>query len=57
MGYPLPDPALLASLKTLIGANPLDLYRMEGGRIVDRNPDYAEPLKRYRFLDGASYSI
>jgi L-alanine-DL-glutamate epimerase-like enolase superfamily enzyme len=57
MGYPLPDPALLASLKTLIGANPLDLYRMEGGRIAGRNPDYADTLKRYRFLDGPLFDL
>jgi D-galactarolactone cycloisomerase len=57
MGYPLPDPALLAALKTLIGANPLELYQMEGGRIVGRNPQYADVLKRYRFLDGPLFDL
>jgi len=57
MGYPLPDPALLAALKTLIGANPLELYQMEAGRIVGRNPQYADVLKRYRFLDGPLFDL
>src|ERR1043166_9453114 len=57
MGYPLPDAAFLAALKTLIGADPLELYRMESGRIVDRNPEYASTLKRYRFLDGPLYDL
>jgi D-galactarolactone cycloisomerase len=57
MGYPLPDAALLAALKTLIGANPLELYQMEAGRIVDRNPQYATVLKQYRFLDGPLFDL
>jgi D-galactarolactone cycloisomerase len=57
MGYPLPDKAFLTALKTLIGANPLELYRMEGGRIVDRQPEYAPALKAYRFLDGALFDL
>jgi len=57
MGYPLPDPPLLAALKTLIGANPLELYQMESGRIVGRNPQYADTLKRYRFLDGPLFGL
>ncbi len=57
MGYPVPDAALLAALKTLIGANPLELYQMEGGRIVGRNPQYADVLKRYRFLDGPLFDL
>jgi D-galactarolactone cycloisomerase len=57
MGYPLPDAALVDALKTLIGADPLDLYRMESGRIVDRNPRYAQVLQRYRFLDGPLFDL
>jgi D-galactarolactone cycloisomerase len=57
MGYPLPDAAFLAALKPLIGTNPLELYRMDGGRIVDRNPAYAATLKRYRFLDGPLFDL
>lgn len=57
MGYPLPDAALLAALKTLIGADPLTLYKMESGRIVDRNPEHAAVLKRYRFLEGPLFDL
>jgi D-galactarolactone cycloisomerase len=57
MGYPRIDAALLEGLKTLIGANPLELYRMASGRIVDRNPQYAAILKRYRFLDGPLFDL
>jgi D-galactarolactone cycloisomerase len=57
MGYSLPAPALLAELKTLIGANPLELYQMEAGRIVGRNPQYASTLERYRFLDGPLFDL
>lgn len=57
MGYPLPDAASLAALRTLIGADPLALYRMEAGRIVDRNPEYAATLKRYRWLDGPLFDL
>jgi D-galactarolactone cycloisomerase len=57
MGYPLPDAEFLAALKTLIGADPLELYPMESGRIVGRNPRYAETLKRYRFLDGPLFDL
>src|SRR5438309_625373 len=57
MGYPLPDAPFLAALKTLIGADPLELYHMESGRIVDRNPQYSATLKRYRFLDGPLFDL
>jgi L-alanine-DL-glutamate epimerase-like enolase superfamily enzyme len=57
MGYPLPDAKLLAALKNLIGANPLELYEMQSGRITGRNPRYAPVLKQYRFLDGALFDL
>ena len=57
MGYSLTDAPVLAAFKTLVGANPLELYRMEAGRIVDRNPEYAATLKRYRFLDGPLFDL
>jgi D-galactarolactone cycloisomerase len=57
MGYPLPDKAFLEALKTLIGANPLELYRLDSGRITGRNPAYAATLKRYRFLDGPLFDL
>jgi L-alanine-DL-glutamate epimerase-like enolase superfamily enzyme len=57
MGYPRVDAALLEGLKSLIGVGPLELYRLESGRIVDRNPQYASILKRYRFLDGPLFDL
>jgi D-galactarolactone cycloisomerase len=57
MGYPLPDPDFLAALKTMIGANPLELYQMQSGRIVGRNPQYAATLEHYRILDGALFDL
>jgi D-galactarolactone cycloisomerase len=57
MGYPLPDAAFLAALKPLIGADPLELYHMESGRIVERNQRYSATLKRYRFLDGPLFDL
>jgi D-galactarolactone cycloisomerase len=57
MGYPLPDAAFLAALKSLIGADALTLYRMDSGKIAGRNPRYAEVLQRYRFLDGPLFDL
>jgi D-galactarolactone cycloisomerase len=57
MGYPLPDDALIAALKTLIGVDPLTLYRMDSGRIVDRDPRHPEVLQSYRFLDGPLFDL
>lgn len=46
-----------STLQSLIGVNPFELYFMEGGRIVGRNPKWAPLLKRNRYLDGAFYDI
>ena len=53
MGYAAATAEFHRSLKSLIGANPLDLYEMKEGRIVGRSPGFAELLASYRFLDGA----
>ncbi len=55
--YSIADGTYAASLKPLIGANPLDLYKMDGGRIVGRNPSHADLLARNRHLDGALYDV
>lgn len=57
MGYAPPDAAFLDALKTLIGADPLNLYRMDAGRIVGRNPQYETVLKSYRLLDGPLFDL
>jgi L-alanine-DL-glutamate epimerase-like enolase superfamily enzyme len=44
-------------LKGLIGANPLDIYEMDGGRITGRAGNYAALLKTYRHLDGPLYDL
>ncbi len=57
MSYSAPDDASLRALKSLIGANPLDLYQMNGGRIVGRAPSHAEVLTRYMYLDGPLFDL
>jgi L-alanine-DL-glutamate epimerase-like enolase superfamily enzyme len=55
--YATPDQAYLESLKTLIGANPLEVYRMESGRIVGRAAKYESLLKTHRHLDGPLFDL
>jgi D-galactarolactone cycloisomerase len=57
MEYALPDAAFLAALRPLIGANPLELYGMNAGRIVSRAPAYSALLSRYMHLDGPLYDL
>src|SRR5260370_38923905 len=42
--YAIADGSYAASLRPLIGANLLDLYRFDRGRIGGRNPVFAVPL-------------
>jgi D-galactarolactone cycloisomerase len=53
MGYAAATAEFHRSLKSLIGAHPLELYEMKEGRIAGRSPEFAELLSSYRFLDGA----
>ena len=53
----LPNKAYVESLKLLIGASPLDVYRMESGRVVARAPAFAALLKNNRHLDGPLYDL
>jgi D-galactarolactone cycloisomerase len=46
-----------ATLKPLIGANPLELYTMDNGKIVGRNPKWAPLLQANRHLDAAFFDI
>ena len=55
--YSLADGTYAASLKPLIGANPLDLYTMDSGRVIGRNPSYADVLTKNRHLDAALFDI
>jgi D-galactarolactone cycloisomerase len=56
-GNPLVDGSYAASLKPLIGANPLDLYTMDSGRAVSRNPAFADLLAKNRHLDAPLFDI
>ncbi|HEY6401017.1 MAG TPA: hypothetical protein VI479_06390, partial [Blastocatellia bacterium] len=47
MAYAAADAEFLKSLKSLIGANPLELYEMKEGRIIGRSPGFADLLGRY----------
>lgn len=55
--YSLADGTYAASLKPLIGANPLDLYTMDSGRVTGRNPSHADVLTKNRHLDAALFDI
>jgi L-alanine-DL-glutamate epimerase-like enolase superfamily enzyme len=55
--YAIANSSYAASLKPLIGANPLDLYRFDQGRIVGRGSVFAELLSKNRHLDGPLYDL
>jgi L-alanine-DL-glutamate epimerase-like enolase superfamily enzyme len=57
MGYRAPDEAFYKALRTLIGADPLSLYQMAGGRITGRSPAHEEMLRAYPFLDGVMFDL
>jgi L-alanine-DL-glutamate epimerase-like enolase superfamily enzyme len=57
MGYRTPDDAFYRALKTLVGADPLSLYQIEGGRITGRSPSFAGVLRSYAFLDGPMFDL
>jgi L-alanine-DL-glutamate epimerase-like enolase superfamily enzyme len=55
--YATPDAAYLESLRPLIGADPMQLYRIEDGRVTGRDPRYAALLRRHKHLDGALFDL
>ena len=55
--YSLADGTYAASLKPLLGANPLDLYTMDSGRVTGRNPSHADVLTKNRHLDAPLFDI
>lgn len=57
MGYPLPDAAFHAALKTLIGQAPRALYEWREGLITGRSAVAQETLKTYRHLDGPLFDL
>jgi D-galactarolactone cycloisomerase len=55
--YPPPDKPMLEALRTVVGANPLELYRIEGRRLRGRAPEHQAVLSRYRILDSALFDL
>ena len=52
MGYPRPDAAFLADIRSLIGVSPEALYEFRDGRIARRSPGFSDLLVKYKHLDG-----
>jgi L-alanine-DL-glutamate epimerase-like enolase superfamily enzyme len=52
-----PNAADRERLRSLVGADPLALYEMAGGRIIGRAVPHKEVLSRYRYLDGPLFDL
>ncbi len=52
MGYPRPNAAFLADIRSLIGVSPDSLYEFRDGHIAGRSPQFADLLVKYKHLDG-----
>jgi L-alanine-DL-glutamate epimerase-like enolase superfamily enzyme len=57
MAYDSPDESFLAGLRELLGADPLQLYELYGGRVVGRSPAHAVLLEKYPHLDGPLFDL
>ena len=57
MHYPVADEAFKQALRKLIGADPMALYEMEGGRVVRPAAAYADVQGRYHHLDGPLFDL
>lgn len=49
--------AFQAAARSLIGADAMSLYRVEGGRIVGRGEQHAAVLAKYKHLDGPLFDL
>jgi D-galactarolactone cycloisomerase len=56
-GYSNVTRAVLEEMRPLIGADPMEIYRMEGGRIIARSPAFAALLAKHKYLDGPLYDL
>jgi L-alanine-DL-glutamate epimerase-like enolase superfamily enzyme len=56
-GYAPSDARLQAALRQFIGANPLVVYEMTGGRITGRSEQFREVLAAHRHLDGPLFDL
>lgn len=57
MEYALPDDAFLKAIRALVGANPLEVYETQGGRIVRPAGAFERLLKAYPHLDGPLFDL
>lgn len=57
MSYGGPDAAYVGGLRSLLGANPLELYTREDGRITGRGASHGALLAKYKHLDGALFDL
>ncbi len=49
--------AVLEEMRPLLGADPLDVYHLEGGRIVGRSPRFDALLRKHCYLDGPLFDL
>jgi L-alanine-DL-glutamate epimerase-like enolase superfamily enzyme len=57
MEYAAPDDAFRKAVRALVGANPLDVYEMEGGRITRPAGAFQQLLTGYPHLDGPLFDL
>jgi len=57
MGYSPAGRQFTTEVRALLGANPLELYQMEDGRLVGRAPAHAALLGREKHLDGPLFDL
>src|SRR5262249_29995865 len=48
MAYRASDKEFIGAIRKLIGADPVEIYEIRGGRITGQAPAFAELLNRYR---------
>jgi L-alanine-DL-glutamate epimerase-like enolase superfamily enzyme len=55
--YAALDKAYFEDIRALIGADPLEIYRMDGGQIKGRSEKFSSLLAKYKHLDGALFDL
>jgi L-alanine-DL-glutamate epimerase-like enolase superfamily enzyme len=57
MEYALPDEAFYSAVKSLLGANPLEIYQRNNGFITGRATPHEDLLRKYKHLDGPLFDL
>lgn len=57
MEYAAPTDEFRQSVRSLIGANPLDVYTMQQSRVTGRAPKFESLTSRYQHLDGPLFDL